>query len=231
MLLSLGTRAFNTYAQDYTRWSLPEGAKARLGKGHLAGVIAYSPDRELLAVASSIGIWIYDSDTGATLDLLTAPVPVSTVVFSPDGHTLASGSWDDGIVRLWDIGTGQVIATLTGQTYGTYSVAFSPDGAMLASGGNDKNVRLWDTETGAHLRTLTGHTHHVLSLAFSPDGQTLASGGWEGTVLLWDTATGAHKRTLTGHTEEILGVAFSPDGRLLASGSEDGTVLLWNVAD
>ena len=35
MLLSLGTLAFlpNTYAQDYTKWSLPEGAKVRLGKG------------------------------------------------------------------------------------------------------------------------------------------------------------------------------------------------------
>ena len=117
--------------------------KRALAKVHLAGVIAYSPDGELLAVASSIGIWIYDSDTGATLDLLTASTSVSTVVFSPDGNTIASGSWDDGIVQLWDVGTGQLMATLTGQTYGTYRVAFSPDGAMLASGGADGTVLLW----------------------------------------------------------------------------------------
>ena len=82
---------------------------------------------------------------------------------------LASGSWDDGIVRLWDIGTGQVIATLTGQTHGTYSVAFSPDGAMLASGGNDKNVRLWEVETGREKGRLTGHKGGILGCNLQPE--------------------------------------------------------------
>ena len=49
-----------TFAQEYTQWNLPEGARARLGKGHI-GEIAYSPDGNRLAVASSIGIWIYDA--------------------------------------------------------------------------------------------------------------------------------------------------------------------------
>ena len=53
----------NTFAQDYTRWGLPEGAKARLGKGSISGNIAYSPDGTRLAVASSIGIWLYDAGT------------------------------------------------------------------------------------------------------------------------------------------------------------------------
>ena len=72
MLLSLGTLAFlpNTYAQDYTKWGLPEGAKARLGKGWITGEIAYLLDGSRLAVAGSIGTWIYDTKTGVELDLL-----------------------------------------------------------------------------------------------------------------------------------------------------------------
>ena len=60
----------NTFAQNHTQWSLPEGAKARLDKGHITS-IAYSPDGERLAVATSIGIWVYDAATGEALDLIT----------------------------------------------------------------------------------------------------------------------------------------------------------------
>ena len=218
----------NTFAQDYTQWSLPEGAKARLGKGSI-NEIAYSPDSTLLAVASSIGIWIYDAETGEALDLLTGHTEsVSSVSFSPDGRTLASGSRDD-TVGLWDVDTGRHLRTLTRHTYGVRSVSFSPDGDTLASGSRDDTVGLWDVNTGRHLRTLTGHTHDVCSVSFSPDGDTLASGSRDDTVGLWDVNTGRHLRTLTGHTHDVCSVSFSPDGGLLASGSSDGTALLWKV--
>ena len=49
----------NSFAADTTRMSLPEGAKARLGKGSIRQ-IAYSPNGMHLAAAGSAGIWIYD---------------------------------------------------------------------------------------------------------------------------------------------------------------------------
>ena len=111
----------NTFAQDYTQWSLPEGAKARLGKGGLSGNIAYSPDGTRLAVATGIGIWLYDTGTYQEVALLTGHTNrVYSVAFSPDGNTLANGggSQDMTSLRLWDVTTGQSTATLTGHEWG-----------------------------------------------------------------------------------------------------------------
>ena len=231
MLFSLRLLAFlpNTYAQDYTKWSLPEGAKARLGKGRITGEIAYSPDSSRLAVVGSIGVWIYDADTDVELDLFTGPTSVSNVAFSPDGNTLATGSWDDSMIRLWDVATGQLKSTLMGHGDRVYSVAFSPDGTTLASGSEDQTVRLWYVATEQLKTILEGHTDAVNSVAFSPDGNTLASGDWEKSVRLWDIATEQLTATLMGHTDGVNSVAFSPDGGTLASGGYDGTVWLWDA--
>ncbi|ULB47255.1 trypsin-like peptidase domain-containing protein, partial [Limnospira fusiformis KN01] len=137
---------------------------------------AVSADGRLLALYSNKDICLWDLSAGQFLRQLTGHTnSVLSVSFSPDGQTLASGSWDK-TVRLWDVPTGRELRQLTGHTNSVLSVSFSPDGQTLASGSYDKTVRLWDVPTGRELRQLTGHTNSVLSVSFSPDGQTLASG-------------------------------------------------------
>ena len=134
----------NTFAQNYTKWGLPDGVTARLGKGYIRGM-AFSPDGIRLAVASSIGVWIYDVRAGneKELDLLTADLwnPTS-VAYSPDGTTLAGGSSDD-TVRLWDARTGEYMTALTGHRSSVLAVEFSPDGTTLATGSIDGTIFLW----------------------------------------------------------------------------------------
>ena len=218
----------NGFAQDYTRWGLPDGAKARLNKGKPHDIV-YSPDGTRLAVTSHIGIWLYDAHTGTELALLTGHTEgVLSSAYSPDGSTLASGS-GDSTIRLWDATTGEHKQTLYGHTQAVLSVAFSPDGGTLASGSDDNTIRLWDVTTGQHKYTLEGHTGWVRTIAYSPVGDTLASGSHDDTLRLWDTTTGKHKQTLEGHTDAVYSIAYSPDGRTLASGSWDKTIRLWDA--
>ena len=76
----------DSHAQDDNPFNLPKGVLARLGKGRIGVGMAYSPDGTRLAVASNLGIWLYDAHTGTEVALLAPHTGrVHSVAFSPDG--------------------------------------------------------------------------------------------------------------------------------------------------
>ncbi|WP_293334042.1 protein kinase [Microcoleus sp. CAWBG58] len=152
---------------------------------------------------------------------------VTSVAFSPDGGTLASGS-EDKTIEMWKLETGKRWYTLTGHSDWVTSVAFSPDGATLASGGRDKTIQIWDLNKGKWWYALRGHEDRVYAVAFSPDGQVLASGSRDKTVQLWNLNKGRPMSALSGHAGGVEAVAFSPGGEFLATGSRDKSLQLWD---
>ena len=139
--------SLNAFAQDYTQFSLPEGAKARLGKGKIND-IQYSPDGTQLVVAGSIGIWLYDTATHQVENSRNGEVALLT------GHTsssIVSRSVPMGVrlqvgVPTIRCGCGMLKRAAQrhshGHTSSVNSVAFSPDGGTIASGSSDDTVRL-----------------------------------------------------------------------------------------
>ena len=179
--------------------------------------VSFSADGKTLATAdrdpdSRPVVRLWDVHTGTEVD---APIQrgASSVIFSPDGKTLAGigGSSSDKEVFLWDVEGSREIAVHTHR--GHTSVSFSPDSKTLASMGYDYGaIYLWDVATGGRKNImLTRHTDIVEGAGFSPDSKTLASaGGDDGAVRLWDVPTRTEIGGLIGHTSRVRSVSFSP---------------------
>ncbi|MBI1830776.1 MAG: WD40 repeat domain-containing protein [Planctomycetes bacterium] len=213
--------------------------------------LAFSRDGKVLASASRRrAVVLWDAKTGkviATFEGLVLKKPetgtnagIYSVVFSPDGKTLAAGSAKK-MIRLFDLTTLRETASWSDEhKHGGYSMAISPDGKTLATGASDQflkggfnvtdgDIHLWDVQTKKKTAVLKGHASTVYGLAFSPDGKTLASCSSDKTVRLWDVATNNPIATLREHTDAVYCIAYSPNGKTLASGGKDKTIKLWDV--
>ena len=149
---------------------------------------------------------------------------ILSIVFSPDGKKLATGSMDTD-VQLWDAVKNKKLRSFQGHTGWVTAVAISEDGKYLASGDTDSVVRIWDADNGSELALLEGHRNCILSLAFTPDGKTLASGSADGTIRFWNTSSGELISVFANdHTESVRHVAFSGNGQNISRVMFNGNV-------
>ncbi len=222
---------------DVTTWALPEGAIARLGRGSIRDM-AFSPDEQYLAVASAIGLWLYELPTLFPIALSdTERGMTNSVTFSPDNRRIVTHTCA-GDLKIWDFERGVCIAEV--DDHGSSDIlkpVFSQNGQRIAtiSFGSHGKFYIWCSHTGTQLsETEIRNSYDIYPAQFSPDTRLLVGKKSERdsdpeSVIIWNVETGERIGCFTEYPDEMENLRFSPDGRQLAAGSSDGTIWVWDL--
>ncbi len=223
---------------DVTTWALPEGAIARFGRSDVND-IAFSPNREYLAVATDIGIWLYTLPTLSPVALWdTENGHTEVVTFSPDSSTIAVYSNNEETLKIWDIQTGVCIAQMEDSYQpGSCRPIFSQDGKYLFG----RSLK-WCVQTGElydEIELWHPHSTNVAdSFTYSLDGSLVIAERFDFNndhteIVVWDVESGEQITCLSEKCERHdlvwLNPCFSPCGCYLAIGDSHGKIRVWEL--
>ena len=220
---------------------------------------AFDPQAQVsrLAVVGGNQTHLLDAATGRVEMAFGPHGAVASANFSPDGNRLVTGSWDSS-ARIWDAGSGRVLAKLEGAHAGAInSCVFSPDadGRFVLTSSDDGTAKLWeivtqrlkaslngdevDVRVGRVVRTYVGHSARVGFATFSPDGRWVLTASDDKTAAIYEISapesSGKVEQqikpicVLQGHAWEVLCIAASADGTRVITGSADKTARVWDL--
>ena len=209
--------------------------------------VAVSPEKDKPVIAAGRGnqIHLFDGKTGNFVKTLVDPelkLPdgkpasaahlslVESMAFSPDGKTLATGSFQE--VTLWDMDKGTPKLRIGGFADRVVAIAYSVDGSQFATGGGapteDGEIKLFDAAGKPIGEIKNGHSDTVFGVCFSPDGKLLATSGADKFVKVFELPAGKFVKSFEGHTHHVMDVGWTADGKKLVSAGADNVVKVWD---
>lgn len=210
--------------------------------------VAVSPekaDKSIVAAGRGNQIHLFDGKTGAFKSTFVDPTLktadgqdtksahislVESLAWSPDGKTLASGSFRE--VTLWDAEKGTVKARISDFADRVVALAWSADGKLLATGGGapteDGEIKVFTPDGKLAFEIKNGHSDTVFGVCFSPDGKLLATGAADKFVKVFEVPSGKFVKSFEGHTHHVLDVGWTSDGKKIVSAGADNFVKVWD---
>ncbi|MDJ0798328.1 MAG: WD40 repeat domain-containing protein [Calothrix sp. MO_167.B12] len=194
--------------------------------------ILWSPDGKTLASGDGDGrVTLWNQDGKLIRSIKAHSSNVVSVAITPNGKIIASRSFGDKQIKLWNLRTGKLIRSINaGSVGGVNSLAISPDGKTLAGYFSNQTVKIWLLETGETVNTLDIGINRPHAIAFSPDFKTLAVGGFGSQIQIWSVSTGKKLSTFLS-PDHIYSLTFTPDSQTLvgSGGKNGGSVTIWSL--
>ena len=150
--------------------------------------VIYSPDGRLLMSGGTDGTpRIWDFATKKLVRVLPRQRGAANPLwFSPDSRTAYASGWDDGLVRAYDVATGNPLREYNSRAGIVSGIALTPRGRFLATWTRSGVINFTDLLTNAEVANWRGHTGEVWAVSIAPDGRTITTGGKDDSIRIWD---------------------------------------------
>jgi len=192
------------------------------------GSVAFTSDgsRVVIAPAGDEGGYaaVWSTDTAEELVRYDDPGAAFGDIAVDPGDRWVATSHADGNVRVWDLGTGDVLRTIDAGT-ASAPLVFVNGGRSVAVG-TDQGVVTWDVATGAGPVVVAGPSSPVV-LAASRDGTKLAAASFDQVQVL-ELASGRVVE-LKGHLWPVASIHFSADGSRIGTAANDGKARVFDA--
>ncbi len=174
---------------------------------------------------------VWNASDPTNLISLTHP-GAGSVAISPNGEWVATGTWKNRDVKIWEAATGRLEQTLDFPD--SELVLFSPDGQWLITAGEKMNYQLW--EVGSWQRKFSippGPGVPMFgAMAFSPDSRLLAIGRTSDDIRLLEAKTGRPIAKLEAPDRFVISrLCFSHDGTQLLALDKVNNIHVWDLRE
>ncbi|KAK2843479.1 hypothetical protein Q7C36_011694 [Tachysurus vachellii] len=159
--------------------------------------------------------------------------------FSHDGRVLAAACADRDAfpVIVYEIPSGNVLASFNGHLSIVYDLCWNRDDTCLLSASSDGTVRVWNVERLQGLaQKILPHPSFVYSAQYHPQAPSLVvTGGYDGLLRVWNVGVkdvnGQLLQEFEGHKAFINALCFDSEGSRMFSADNNGLIIAWSKVE